>query len=56
MVQPDAWSPAAGGGKCEALRMASPTLHIAQDPEADALLSESPLALLTGMLLDQPSD
>ncbi|MEU2737703.1 HhH-GPD-type base excision DNA repair protein [Streptomyces sp. NPDC007095] len=28
-------------------------LHIAQDPEADALLSRSPLAALTGMLLDQ---
>lgn len=29
------------------------SLHIAQDPEADALLSGSPLAALTGMLLDQ---
>ncbi|SFG21030.1 HhH-GPD-type base excision DNA repair protein [Streptomyces mirabilis] len=29
------------------------SLHIAQDPEADALLSHSPLAALTGMLLDQ---
>ncbi|MFD8004903.1 HhH-GPD-type base excision DNA repair protein [Streptomyces mirabilis] len=29
------------------------SLHIAQDPEADALLSRSPLAALTGMLLDQ---
>lgn len=29
------------------------TLRLAQDPDADKLLSESPLALLTGMLLDQ---
>ena len=29
------------------------SLHIAQDPEADALLSRSPLAALTGMLLDK---
>jgi uncharacterized HhH-GPD family protein len=29
------------------------SLHIAQDPEADALLGRSPLAALTGMLLDQ---
>ncbi|MEY9965128.1 putative HhH-GPD family protein [Streptacidiphilus sp. MAP12-16] len=29
------------------------TLHLAQDPEADALLSRSPLAALIGMLLDQ---
>ncbi|MEV4447548.1 MULTISPECIES: HhH-GPD-type base excision DNA repair protein [Streptomyces] len=29
------------------------SLHIAQDPDADALLSRSPLAALTGMLLDQ---
>ncbi len=28
-------------------------LHLAQDPEADALLSENPLALLIGMVLDQ---
>lgn len=28
-------------------------LCLAQDPEADALLEESPFALLTGMLLDQ---
>jgi uncharacterized HhH-GPD family protein len=28
-------------------------LHLAQDPEADALLSSSPLALLIGMVLDQ---
>ncbi len=28
-------------------------LRIAQDPNADALLSESPLALLLGMVLDQ---
>jgi uncharacterized HhH-GPD family protein len=30
-----------------------PTLHIAQDDAADALLSRDPLALLLGMLLDQ---
>jgi len=29
------------------------TLCLAQDPEADALLASSPLALLMGMLLDQ---
>ncbi|WP_330339013.1 HhH-GPD-type base excision DNA repair protein [Streptomyces sp. NBC_00557] len=29
------------------------TLHLAQEPEADALLGRSPLAALTGMLLDQ---
>ncbi|MEU6811793.1 HhH-GPD-type base excision DNA repair protein [Streptomyces sp. NPDC046831] len=29
------------------------TLHLAQDPEADALLGRSPLAALIGMLLDQ---
>jgi uncharacterized HhH-GPD family protein len=28
-------------------------LHLAQDPEADALLSSSPLGLLIGMVLDQ---
>jgi hypothetical protein len=28
-------------------------LHRAQDADADALLSRDPLALLTGMLLDQ---
>ncbi|MEV0678394.1 HhH-GPD-type base excision DNA repair protein [Actinosynnema sp. NPDC050436] len=31
----------------------SPKLCLAQDPEADELLSTSPLALLFGMLLDQ---
>jgi len=30
-----------------------PTLHLTGDPDADRLLSESPLALLIGMLLDQ---
>jgi uncharacterized HhH-GPD family protein len=30
-----------------------PTLHLSQDPDADALLSRDPLALLIGMLLDQ---
>ncbi|ARZ68852.1 Fe-S cluster assembly protein HesB [Streptomyces albireticuli] len=29
------------------------TLHLAQQPDADALLTRSPLATLTGMLLDQ---
>ena len=33
--------------------MATPTLRLAQDPDADALLSRDPLALLVGMLLDQ---
>lgn len=31
----------------------SSSLHLAQEPEADALLSRDPLALLVGMLLDQ---
>ncbi|MCU1423726.1 MAG: Fe-S cluster assembly protein HesB [Microbacteriaceae bacterium] len=31
----------------------TPTLHITDDAEADALLSKNPLALLIGMLLDQ---
>jgi uncharacterized HhH-GPD family protein len=31
----------------------TPTLHITDDAEADALLSSDPLALLIGMLLDQ---
>lgn len=35
------------------LPVMSPKLCIAQDPEADALLSSSPLALLFGMMLDQ---
>lgn len=30
-----------------------PTLQLSQDPDADALLSKDPLALLLGMLLDQ---
>jgi uncharacterized HhH-GPD family protein len=30
-----------------------PTLHLAQDPDADALLTEDALALLVGMALDQ---
>jgi uncharacterized HhH-GPD family protein len=30
-----------------------PELHLAQNPEADALLAADPLALLIGMLLDQ---
>lgn len=31
----------------------SPTIHLAQQPEADELLGRSPLAVLVGMLLDQ---
>ncbi|RIR54508.1 hypothetical protein D2E53_09945 [Mycobacteroides abscessus] len=31
----------------------APKLCLAQDPDADELLSESPLALLIGMCLDQ---
>ena len=31
----------------------APDLRLAQDPDADALLSNDPLALLMGMLLDQ---
>jgi uncharacterized HhH-GPD family protein len=30
-----------------------PKLHLAQDPKADKLLAEDPLALLIGMVLDQ---
>ena len=30
-----------------------PTLHLTQDPDADALLERDPLALLLGMALDQ---
>ena len=33
--------------------MATPTLRLAQNPEADELLARDPLALLVGMLLDQ---
>jgi uncharacterized HhH-GPD family protein len=33
--------------------MADPTIHIAQDEHADAVLSSDPFALLVGMLLDQ---
>ena len=33
--------------------MDAPTLRLAQDPDADALLARDPLALLMGMLLDQ---
>jgi uncharacterized HhH-GPD family protein len=33
--------------------MARPTLHLSGEPEADALLSKDPLALLIGMVLDQ---
>jgi uncharacterized HhH-GPD family protein len=35
------------------MTVATPTLRIAQDPDADALLASDPLALLVGMLLDQ---
>ncbi len=31
----------------------TPKLCIAQNPEADALLADNPLALVLGMLLDQ---
>ncbi|WP_370413922.1 HhH-GPD-type base excision DNA repair protein [Streptomyces fradiae] len=31
----------------------SPVIHLAQQPDADALLARSPLAALVGMLLDQ---
>jgi uncharacterized HhH-GPD family protein len=33
--------------------VATPTLRLAQNPEADELLARNPLALLLGMLLDQ---
>jgi hypothetical protein len=33
--------------------MPSKQVHLAQDPDADALLSADPLALLIGMALDQ---
>jgi uncharacterized HhH-GPD family protein len=33
--------------------VATPTLRLAQNPDADALLARDPLALLVGMLLDQ---
>jgi uncharacterized HhH-GPD family protein len=33
--------------------MATPSLHLAQDPESDKVISENPLALLIGMVLDQ---
>jgi len=36
---------------CQAWGMV--TLHLAQDPDADALLAKDPLAVLTGLLLDQ---
>lgn len=32
-----------------------PDLQLSQDPDADALLSRDPLALLLGMLLEQRS-
>ncbi len=35
------------------LAMARPALHLTGDPEADALLSRDPLALVIGMVLDQ---
>ena len=40
-----------GPGACQSRCMT--TLHLAQDPDADRLLAEDPLALLLGMLLDQ---
>jgi uncharacterized HhH-GPD family protein len=33
--------------------MAPPSLHLAQDPAADRIISENPMALLIGMVLDQ---
>ncbi len=33
--------------------MATTSLHLAQDPESDKVISESPLALVIGMVLDQ---
>jgi uncharacterized HhH-GPD family protein len=33
--------------------MAPPSLHLAQDPAADRMISENPMALLIGMVLDQ---
>ena len=33
--------------------MTEPTLRLTDDPDADALLSSNPLALMIGMLLDQ---
>lgn len=44
------WRGDAGHGMIEVMDV---TLHLAQDPEADALLGRSPLAALVGMLLDQ---
>src|SRR6266536_6699890 len=35
------------------MTVATTTLRLAQDPDADALLARDPLALLVGMLLDQ---
>jgi uncharacterized HhH-GPD family protein len=42
-----------GGGRRGMLGCMTTPLCLAQDPEADALLASSPLALLLGMLLDQ---
>lgn len=42
-----------GRGWRRSARMGAMELHITGDPAADALLSEDPFALLTGMLLDQ---
>lgn len=42
-----------GGPASRLSLMAKVKLHLAQDPEADRLLSENPLALLVGMVLDQ---
>ena len=33
--------------------MATPSLHLAQDPASDRVISENPMALLIGMVLDQ---
>ena len=40
-------------GKDRAMLRIMATLHLSQDPDADALLGEDPFALLMGMLLDQ---
>ena len=44
---------AARSSAASAANVPPPVLCIAQDPEADALLSRDPFALLVGMLLDQ---
>ena len=41
------------GSSCGTMARMAADLHLSQDPDADALLSRDPLALLLGMLLDQ---